>query len=161
MEERKNLGGRPKREPDPGERVKLGLRVTAEVKRNLDAAADANGRSQSQEAEFRLEQSFERDRLSEGISQLQATLDAIAEFLVLVSENSALRRRIEELKEQVRHDQTEIYNLKEPSQGALTQSPDTRSSAGPRKRKLFTLRDSKGQVIFKKARISPRKGTQE
>jgi hypothetical protein len=83
---RKNLGGRPKREPDPGERVKLGLRVTAEVKRKLDAAADANGRSQSQEAEFRLEQSFERDRLSGGISQLQATLDTIARFLELESD---------------------------------------------------------------------------
>ena len=50
--------GRPRREPKPGERVKLGLRVTAEVKRKLDEMATYNGRSQSQEAEFRLERSF-------------------------------------------------------------------------------------------------------
>lgn len=41
-----------------GERVPLGLRVTADLKRKLDAAAEASGRSQSQEAEFRLENSF-------------------------------------------------------------------------------------------------------
>lgn len=61
MKERRNLGGRPRREPDPGERVKLGLRVTPEMKARLDAAAERNGRSQSQEAELRLERSFERD----------------------------------------------------------------------------------------------------
>ena len=43
--------------------MKLGLRVTAEVKRRLDASADANGRSQSQEAELRLEHSFFRQDL--------------------------------------------------------------------------------------------------
>jgi hypothetical protein len=53
-----------------------------------------------------------------------------------------------------------IVPVKAPH-GALTQSPDTRSSVGPRKRKLFTRRDSKGQVIFEKARTTPRKGTQK
>ena len=66
MKERKSRGGRPGREPEPGERVKLGLRVTPEVKRLLDGAAERSGRSQSQEAEFRLERSFDRtDLLSE------------------------------------------------------------------------------------------------
>jgi hypothetical protein len=46
--------------PGPGERVKLGLRVTPQLKQRLDAAAEQNGRSQSQEAEFRLERSFDR-----------------------------------------------------------------------------------------------------
>jgi hypothetical protein len=51
--------GRPTKTPKRGERrVSLGLRVTANVKRRLDAAADRHGRSQSQEAERRLEQSF-------------------------------------------------------------------------------------------------------
>jgi hypothetical protein len=44
--------------------VSLGLRVTAELKRKLDEAAANSGRSQSQEAELRLERSFERDHLS-------------------------------------------------------------------------------------------------
>jgi len=53
--------GRPTKAPKSGERVSLGLRVTADIKRKLDAAAVASGRSQSQEAELRLERSFERD----------------------------------------------------------------------------------------------------
>jgi hypothetical protein len=36
----------------------LGLRVTPTIKQRLDAAAKSNGRSQAQEAEFRLEQTF-------------------------------------------------------------------------------------------------------
>lgn len=57
---RKRLG-RPVKEPTPGTRTPLGLRVTAELKRDLEAAAIASGRSLSQETELRLEQSFERD----------------------------------------------------------------------------------------------------
>lgn len=53
--------GRPTKAPKSGERVPLGLRVTAETKRKLDAAAKKAVRSQSQEAEFRLEQSFNHD----------------------------------------------------------------------------------------------------
>lgn len=44
--------------PTVGERVALGLRVTHEMKRKLDAAAERNGRSQSAEAEFRLGHTF-------------------------------------------------------------------------------------------------------
>src|SRR4029079_5578159 len=63
---RKNFGGRPGRKPKPGERVHLGIRVTVEMKRRLEAAAAKTGRSQSQEAEMRLERSCERqDLLSE------------------------------------------------------------------------------------------------
>jgi hypothetical protein len=55
--------------PSLGERVPLGLRVTPEMKRRLDEAARRSGRSQSQEAEFRLERSFDRtDLLSEVLS---------------------------------------------------------------------------------------------
>ena len=54
--------------PSLGERVPLGLRVTPEMKRRLDDAAKRSGRSQSQEAEFRLERSFDRtDLLSEAL----------------------------------------------------------------------------------------------
>jgi TraY domain len=78
---RKSRGGRPRREPDPGERVKLGLRVTPEVKAQLDAAAEQNGRSQSQEAELRLERSFEQDPLLEGFGRLEAALKGVADKL--------------------------------------------------------------------------------
>ena len=46
-----------------GERFQLGIRVTPDLKRRLDAAAEAGGRSQSQEAEFRLERSFDHEDL--------------------------------------------------------------------------------------------------
>jgi hypothetical protein len=39
----------------------LGLRVTPAMKAKLDAAAAQSGRSQSQEAEIRLERSFDAD----------------------------------------------------------------------------------------------------
>jgi predicted transcriptional regulator len=42
-----------------GKRTPLGLRVTKELKQRLDEAAKASGRSQSQEAELRLEKTFE------------------------------------------------------------------------------------------------------
>lgn len=48
----------PGRPPVAGERIPLGLRVTKETKQRLDQAAHISGRSQSQEAELRLEQSF-------------------------------------------------------------------------------------------------------
>jgi hypothetical protein len=55
--------GRPRRrKPKPGERVSLGLRVTPEMKEALDRAAAQSGRSQSQEAEFRIERTFADQR---------------------------------------------------------------------------------------------------
>lgn len=50
--------GRPKKEPKQGERNPLGLRVTAKLKKDLEAVATKSGRSLSHEIEFRLEQSF-------------------------------------------------------------------------------------------------------
>ena len=48
-------------EAAPGERAGLSLRVTPVVKKRLERAAEKNGRSLSQEAELRLERSFERE----------------------------------------------------------------------------------------------------
>jgi len=50
--------GRPTKAPSPGTRVSLGLKVTPAIKSSLDDAAKSNGRTQSQEAELRLERSF-------------------------------------------------------------------------------------------------------
>jgi TraY domain-containing protein len=56
--------GRPMRQPKvTGQRVPLSLRVTPEMKARLDKAALKSGRSQSQEAEFRLERSFDHEGL--------------------------------------------------------------------------------------------------
>ena len=56
--ESKKRAGRPRKEPEEGERVQISFRVTPNLKRLLTDAADRSGRSQSQEAEFRLERSF-------------------------------------------------------------------------------------------------------
>lgn len=53
--------GRPIKTPESGERVTLGLRVTADMKGRLGDEAVRNGRSLSQEAEIRLEQSFKEE----------------------------------------------------------------------------------------------------
>ena len=57
--------GRPTKPPVEGERVPLGLRVTAEAKRKLEEAAIKSGRSISQEAELRIERSFDEDRIED------------------------------------------------------------------------------------------------
>jgi hypothetical protein len=55
--------GRPTKPPTPGERVPLSLRVTAEIRDRLEKAAVEKGRSLSQEAELRIERSFDREEL--------------------------------------------------------------------------------------------------
>jgi hypothetical protein len=63
--------GRPTKPPVEGERVPLGLRVTAAAKRKLEEAAIKSGRSISQEAELRIERSFDDDRLASVEEQLK------------------------------------------------------------------------------------------
>lgn len=55
--------GRPVVDPIEGERAALGLRVRPEIKRLIEKSAVASGRSQSQEAELRIEQSYRDDDL--------------------------------------------------------------------------------------------------
>ena len=86
MQTPKRRPGRPHREPDSGERVGLSLRVTPETKRSLDAAAAAAGRSLSQEAELRLEQSFSRQALLSGAMSLAYGRQATAIVLTLARE---------------------------------------------------------------------------
>jgi hypothetical protein len=67
---------------DLGQRVPLGLRVTPELKERLDNAAKETGRSQSQEAELRLERTFrEGDLLPE---LMAATFGAKLAALLMV-----------------------------------------------------------------------------
>lgn len=63
MPSAKKRTGRPAKKPKPGSRVSLGLKVTAQMKELLDAQAKASGRTQSQEAELRLEQTFWQEEL--------------------------------------------------------------------------------------------------
>jgi hypothetical protein len=70
MKTGKKRVGRPTKPARPGKKMALGLRVTAEIKSALDAEAQRTGRTQSQEAELRLERSF-RDQ-----QQLPQALEA-------------------------------------------------------------------------------------
>jgi hypothetical protein len=87
--------GRPSKAPKPGERAALSLRVTAETKRKLDAAAQEAKRSLSQEAEFRIESSFrDRDLLIEALRlaygrELAAMLIAIGDHMKLAGQTTA------------------------------------------------------------------------
>ena len=64
-----NRIGRPTKQPKAGERMSLGLKVTADIKQRIDEAARNSGRTQSQEAELRLEHSFrQEDLLSETLA---------------------------------------------------------------------------------------------
>src|SRR5262245_39246458 len=58
--EQKVRMGRPLRPAAEGERAPLGLKVPPKLKARLDEAARSNGRTQSMEAEARLELSFDR-----------------------------------------------------------------------------------------------------
>jgi hypothetical protein len=63
VETKRRLPGRPTTAAKPGQKSTLSLRLTAELKTRLDAAAKANDRPLSQEAEIRLEQSFKTQSL--------------------------------------------------------------------------------------------------
>jgi hypothetical protein len=64
------FGGRPGHKPKPGERVQLGFRVPPELKKRLERAAGHSTRSISAEAEFRMQQSFDRQDLLPDVLKL-------------------------------------------------------------------------------------------
>ena len=66
--------GRPIRPAVPGARVSLGLKVTPDIKTKLDAATRITGRTQSHEAEVRLESTFVKDDAFGGASARQVAM---------------------------------------------------------------------------------------
>jgi hypothetical protein len=84
--------GRPAVVVEPGERQALGLRVTADIKNRLDAAARATGRTQSQEAELRIAATFaEEDRLAETLD-LAFRDSALVALVLLIAEAADMAR---------------------------------------------------------------------
>ncbi len=79
----KKPAGRPLKPAIAGQRAPLGLKVTPEIKQRLDQVAKANGRTQSQEAEARLERSFREEDLLAEIREMVRTelCQTIAELL--------------------------------------------------------------------------------
>jgi len=66
--------------------VTLGLRVSADMKRKLEKDAVKNGRSLSQEAEFRLERSYDRDEIFTHLAVFKDDLRAGIEAWLEASE---------------------------------------------------------------------------
>ncbi len=66
--------GRPMKPAVEGNRVSLGLKVTAEIKGRIDAAAKESGRTQSQEAERLIERAFQYDELLEAMRTTMAKI---------------------------------------------------------------------------------------
>lgn len=81
----RRIGGRPKKVPKEGERVALSIRMTPELKRKLDEAAERGGRSLTQEAEFRLARSFDREGLLLEVMSLSYG-DELAGILYMLGE---------------------------------------------------------------------------
>jgi hypothetical protein len=78
--------GRPLKTPSKGKRASLGLKVTAEVKRHIDSAARASGRTQSQEAEHLIERALQYDQM---LAAMHTTIAEIAQGNV----EAEMRRR--------------------------------------------------------------------
>jgi hypothetical protein len=77
MTETKKRIGRPMKEhPKRVKRVSLGLKVRVDIKRLIDKAAHASGRTQSQEAEALIEKALSYDRM---LDAMHTTVQAIAE----------------------------------------------------------------------------------
>ena len=115
--------GRPTKAPKPGTRVPLSFRVTAGVRQQLEETAIANGRSLSQEAELRLEESFKWGDLAGMIKEDRARLDRLmakdAELEELIERKSiavhtlaAKKREIEKREREVEKREREIEKHK-------------------------------------------------
>jgi len=89
MTKRPAKAGRPGRVRNAGERVPLGLRVTPETKARLDSAAASAGRSQSQQAEFLIEQAL---RDEDAMARLQREFGGPACYAILTVAGRAMGR---------------------------------------------------------------------
>lgn len=88
MIETKKRPGRPAKPAVEGERIPLSLRITAALKRDLEASA--NGRSLSQEAEYRLDRSFRQEESLGGPELARIALHMTTSFY-LAGEKAARR----------------------------------------------------------------------
>jgi hypothetical protein len=95
--------GRPFKTPEDGERVMLGLRVSADLKRKLDDAATKSGRSQSQETEMRLQQTFDAKAQEEKIieSEKRIIQHVEAKLAEQSEEQKAILREVQEAKDRL------------------------------------------------------------
>lgn len=70
--------GRPTIAAKPGTRASLGLKVTSDMKARIEMAARQSGRTQSQEAEARLERTFRDDEV---LAELRTANELLVRYL--------------------------------------------------------------------------------
>ena len=119
--------GRPTKPPVEGERVPLGLRVTAEAKRKLEEAAIKSGRSISQEAELRIERSFDEDRIEDQFKGLRTdTFQIMAQWMEqLFGPNSRPgQSRDEEIRETAKALREDFLHAKKRREKKLAELSD-------------------------------------
>jgi hypothetical protein len=83
METKRSHRGRPTKPPKHGKKSTLSIRATADLKKRLDRAAKESDRPFSQEAEIRLERSFERQDLISDVLDLTYG-QRVADFLIAI-----------------------------------------------------------------------------
>ena len=72
----KNRGGRPRTTAvEVGSKVMMSMRVPPKMRRQLEKAIAVNGRSLTQEMEFRIERTFRDDELLAELREIRAMLD--------------------------------------------------------------------------------------
>lgn len=76
--------------PEAEKRQQIGVRTSATLKADLERAAAENGRSVAQEAELRLIQSFERERIS-GSADTDRLLASLAAEIALIERQTGKR----------------------------------------------------------------------
>ena len=81
--------GRPAKTAQPGQRVSVGLKLTANTKNLLDRLAAETGRTQSQMAEHLIERALQYDRL---IAAMSKSLRTPKQFLADVERGRRPRK---------------------------------------------------------------------
>jgi hypothetical protein len=117
--------GRPALPPEEKKRPSMGFRPTPDLRRRLEAATDASGRSLSQEIESRLERSFSEEPGSRAAYHLirlfgaaigmaeQQSGKAVTDYQTYVMAQNAISRLLDQFKplvpDEIRRQQEAIY----------------------------------------------------
>jgi hypothetical protein len=109
--------GRPMKEPAEGERISLGLKVTAEMKAKIDAVAKESGRTQSQEVERLIERALHYDMM---LAAMNTTVEEIVNGNV-----KAAMHKVGYVEERGRRDGRKAFVERGPAErsGFLSKGP--------------------------------------
>jgi hypothetical protein len=99
--------GRPFAPVKDGDRVTLGVRVSADTKRKLEEEANRTGRSLSQEAELRVLQSFNSEEHAKTFFEVQSL--AVEAITVIGDRQEKIRDELSDQKKKQESDKEDIW----------------------------------------------------